>query len=386
MTVSIAEILIEDLRYCCRICLEQPHRAQMLDMNLIYDEEAQLTYYDCYEICTKNNLRECTEHEPHTLCKHCGVELQWAYDFHKKAAQANKQLQNMQSIVHSEVEDVEQINEVDIDELVHVMPVEEDTINEVELEEPVEPAISEIDTVDSVPTIVCTSVNDVVPRQRYSGPFNCKFCQKVFRNHSHMLKHQLIHLSDRPHFQCNACDRFYLTKQALKVHVDTQHKKSGRMCGICGKVFAIAKGLEIHMRYHNGFFPFDCDQCDRKFAQRSHLNIHQQVRHSSARFQCEFAGCGKLFTSSSALRNHECTHTEMPFECNVCQQGFPARYKLRLHAQRKHNMQLTLAQLETMRKFHIMRSKRVLAKLEATQHQQQEEGEQKLIDAVTNDS
>lgn len=38
-------------------------------------------------------------------------------------------------------------------------------------------------------------------------------------------------------------------------------------------------------------------------------------------------------------------------------------------------MQLTLAQLETMRKFHIMRSKRVLAKLDGTQQQQQEEGE-----------
>lgn len=326
MTVSIADIVIEDLRNCCRICLEQPHRAQMLDMNLIYDEEARLTYYDCYEICTKDNLRECGEHEPHTLCKHCGVELQWAYDFYKKAALAKKKLQNMQSTVH-EAEDEEQIEQDNKDEVLHVVTVEDEALSDVE-DAVAEQTASEPDTLNSAPTIVYSSVTDVLPRLRHSGPFNCQFCQKVFRNHSHMLKHQLIHLSDRPHFQCNACDRFYLTKQALKVHVDTQHKKSGRVCGICGKVFAIAKGLEIHMRYHNGFFPFDCDQCDRKFAQRSHLNVHQQVQHSSARFHCEYASCGKLFTSSSALRNHECTHTEMPFECNVCRQGFPARYKL----------------------------------------------------------
>nr|AFK29230.1 CG4730-like protein [Drosophila buzzatii] len=392
MSVSIAEIVIEDLSKCCRICFAQPHRDQMLDMSLIYDEEAQLTYYDCYEICTKDNLRECGENEPHTLCKHCGVELQWAYDFHKKAAIANKQLQNMQSIVGSEAEDADQTEQYNNVEVFDVMPAAEDMLNGVEEsvadQSSSDNSLVSNDTLDSAPTVVSMNVRDVVPRQRVSGPFNCQFCQKVFRNHSCMLKHQLIHLSDRPHFQCNACDRFYLTKQALKVHVDTQHKKSGKMCSICGKVFAIAKSLEIHMRYHNGYFPFDCDQCDRKFAQRSQLNVHRQVKHSSARFQCEFASCGKLFTSSSALRNHECTHTEMPFECNICHQGFPARYKLRLHAQRKHNMQLTLEQLETMRKFHIMRSKRVLAKLGATQLQQQqeEEGEQNAIDAASNDS
>ncbi|XP_064549792.1 zinc finger protein 160 [Drosophila montana] len=394
MTGPIAEIVIEDLGNCCRVCLEQPHRAQMLDMNLIYDEEAQLTYYDCYEICTKDNMLECGEHEPNKLCKHCGVELQWAYDFYKKVALANKHLKSMQVIVQSEAEKVEHTEQI----VEHVLAIEydenvaevpnmiEETLSDVELEEPAaDQSASEPDTAT---TIAYSSANDVLPRQRFLGPFSCQFCKKPFRNHSHMLKHQLIHLSDRPHFKCSACDRIYLTKQALKVHVDTQHKKSGSACAICGKVFAIAKGLEIHMRYHNGFFPFDCDQCDRKFAQRSHLTVHQQVQHGSARFLCQFASCGKLFTSSSALRNHECTHTEMPFECNVCQQGFPARYKLRLHAQRKHNMQLTLEQLETMRKFHIMRSKRVLAKLKAPQQQQEGEQEQmqEELDDATNDS
>ncbi|XP_030562544.1 zinc finger protein 2 homolog isoform X1 [Drosophila novamexicana] len=398
MTVAIAAILIEDLGNCCRVCLEQPHRAQMLDMNLIYDEDAQLTYYDCYEICTKDNLLDCGEHEPHKLCKHCGVELQWAYDFYKKVALANKHLKNMHSEAEKE-EHSEQIDKDNKDGEEHVLAIEfdkhlvedphviEDTLSDVELEEPAaDQSASEPETMSTATNIAFRTANDVIPRQRFLGPFSCQFCKKPFRNHSHMLKHQLIHLSDRPHFKCNVCDRFYLTQQALKVHVDTQHKKSGSACTICGKVFAIAKGLEIHMRYHNGFFPFDCDQCDRKFAQRSHLTVHQQVQHGSARFLCQFGSCGKLFTSSSALRNHECTHTEMPFECNVCQQGFPARYKLRLHAQRKHNMQLTLEQLESMRKFHIMRSKRVLAKLKVPQQQGEQQEMQEELDGATNDS
>ncbi|KAH8360181.1 hypothetical protein KR093_011128, partial [Drosophila rubida] len=320
----------------CRVCFEEPHPAQMLNMDEIYDKEAQLTYYDCYQICTKENLRECGEFEPNSLCKHCGVELQWAYDFHRKVASANEQLRTLRNNMEEN---------------------QSETVIETEAAEP------EAESSDLELQETSESVNKIVARQRYAGKYSCDICNKPFQNHCHMQKHKLIHLSDRPQFECPSCHRIYLTKQALKVHVDAKHNNSGSKCTICGKVFAIAKGLEIHMRYHKGHFPFHCDQCERKFAQRSHLNVHLQVQHCSARFICEFANCGKLFTSSSALHNHECIHTEMPFECNVCQKGFPARYKLRLHAQRKHNMQLTLEQLETMRKFHIMRSKRILTKI-----------------------
>ncbi|KAM8705442.1 hypothetical protein ACLKA7_009832 [Drosophila subpalustris] len=347
----------------------------MLDMMVIYDEDAQLTYYDCFQICTKENLRECGENEPNTICKHCGVELQWAYEFYKKVNQTTQQLKNMRNILNSQKYVNQKEEEIKLTEerllVKEEIVTQLETVDEAQGEtETVEPAADQsAGEADSSSKDIFASVNDVVPRQRSSGKFSCQFCNKLFRNYSHMQKHQLIHLSDRPQFQCDSCDRIYLTKQALKVHVDTKHKKSGSACSVCGKVFAIAKALEVHMRYHVGHFPYNCNQCERKFAQRSHLNVHQQVQHSSSRFFCEFPNCGKLFTSSSALRNHECTHTEMPFECNVCQQGFPARYKLRLHAQRKHNMQLTLEQLETMRKFHIMRSKRVLAKIEVRQHE-----------------
>ncbi|KAH8310657.1 hypothetical protein KR044_002367 [Drosophila immigrans] len=371
---------MHDLSSCCRVCLEEPHRAQMLDMNEIYDKEAQLTYYDCYEICTKENLSECGEHDPNSLCKHCGVELQWAYDFHKKVTLAREQLKNMRNHLDSADEDVEQQLEQELtvakEEAASETVIDTETV--------------EIPVIESSDLKSSAFVSDISPRQRLAGKYSCNICNKPFQNHCHMQKHQLIHLSDRPQFECSACHRIYLTKQALKVHVDAKHNNAGSKCNTCGKVFAIAKGLEIHMRYHKGHFPFPCDQCDRKFAQRSHLNVHLQVQHCSARFICEFSNCGKLFTSSSALHNHECTHTEMPFECNVCQQGFPARYKLvvifvficsyfnlpsllhcrlRLHAQRKHNMQLTLEQLETMRKFHIMRSKRILAKIETQQQE-----------------
>jgi len=84
-----------ELINCCRLCLEEPHPNQMLDMTSIYDQEAELSYYDCYEICTKEDLRQNPSHEPRTVCKRCAVELHWAYDFHKKVSIANQQLREI---------------------------------------------------------------------------------------------------------------------------------------------------------------------------------------------------------------------------------------------------------------------------------------------------
>ncbi|XP_043652670.1 zinc finger protein 32 isoform X1 [Drosophila teissieri] len=345
-----------ELSNCCRLCLEEPHPNQMLDMTVIYDQEAVLSYYDCYEICTKEDLRQNPKNEPRTLCKRCAVELQWAYDFHKKVAIANQQLREIFGATEANG-DTEQ---------------EEDEEDEADMSE--EFFVEEIDERQDDQEMVETpdtaqSLEDIVPRHRYSGKFNCTFCQKEFRNHSRMAKHQLIHLDNRPSFRCNQCDRVYLTKQALKVHVDSKHRQSGLHCDMCGKVFAIAKALEIHKRYHTRDFPYSCDLCDRRFAQRSHLTVHQQVKHSGSRFICEFPGCQKSFTSSSSLRNHECTHTAMPFECAHCQQSYPARNKLRLHLERKHNMVVQMEDLEEMRKFHIVRSKLVMAKIYSDQNE-----------------
>lgn len=297
-----------ELSNCCRLCLEEPYPNQMLDMTVIYDQEAVLSYYDCYEICTKEDLRQNPKNEPRTLCKRCAVELKWAYDFHKKMAIANQQLREIFVATEANTEQEDDV---------------EDEENEADMNE--EFLMEEIEEKQETPI---DSLEDIVPRNRHTGKFNCKFCHKEFRNHSRMAKHQMIHLANRPNFRCSQCDRVYLTKQALKVHVDSKHRQSGVHCDTCGKVFAIAKALEIHKRYHNRDFPYSCDLCDRRFAQRSHLTVHQQVKHSGSRFICEFPGCQKSFTSSSSLRNHECTHTAMPFECAHCHQSYPARNKL----------------------------------------------------------
>ncbi|KAH8307832.1 hypothetical protein KR059_000449 [Drosophila kikkawai] len=360
--------LIFGLQNSCRLCLEEPHPRQMLDMTAIYDLEAGLSYYDCYEICTKEDLRQSPSQEPKSLCSHCVVELRWAYEFHKKVGHANQQLREILESTKPDEDLAEQELELELkhgeakDQMAEMNEeyLLEDSREEQDLEHVTfqeEPQLEQV-------TVGFATMEKISPRQRYKGKFNCNFCQKEFLNHSRMAKHQAIHLTDRPQFPCNHCNRSYLTRRALKVHVDDKHMQSGVSCDICGKVFSIAKALEIHKRYHTKEFPFACDLCERKFAQRSHLNVHRQVKHTGCRFICEFSDCRKSFTSSTSLRNHEWTHTAMPFECSDCQQSFPARNKLRVHLERKHKKQVDVEELEGMRKFHITRSKLVLAKID----------------------
>ncbi|XP_030374565.1 zinc finger protein 1 homolog [Scaptodrosophila lebanonensis] len=415
----------------------------MLDMNAYCDKEAALTYYDCFKICTKQDLRLISD-EPTSLCKRCGVELQWAYDFYKKVEQANQHLRELrenfslimdkepEEIVGEEDELVEEEQEQRVEEgdqeqlmaedgthhlttnteddilledLVQFIPEDEEetaaATNDAEsnvniseeceqhledyttpLEEPetlsydkdlfsdseiegiVPPRHYEDEEEDtSKMYVVVKCAEDLVPHQRFFGQFRCQHCKKLFRNYSRMMRHQATHFPERPQYDCEQCDRSYRTKQALKVHVETKHEWTGYSCSVCGKLYAIRKALEIHMRYHTGDFPYACDQCDKKYAQSSHLKVHKNVHHRKQRFICDYPNCGKFFTSSNSLRNHQCTHSQMPFECSFCQHGYPARAKLRNHILRKHNKDLTLDELEGMRKFHIARSTPLLAQI-----------------------
>ncbi|XP_067635563.1 zinc finger protein 432 isoform X1 [Eurosta solidaginis] len=501
-----------DLSDYCRLCLQLPEECDLLDLQLIYDEEEHLSYYDCFTICTQIDLCAGGTYAPHQLCKSCGLELQVAYDFKKKVEESNKFLSQFEKsgisfnveettgqttplleefasqstvdlvveaedetetetklftpeplgseITKEEVDAASQLDasmefeeleeQVDIideyqsiDELVDddaetvqiIIDNEENEIqkinpsgdshNEVafasnnelgpktsdiepkseknnttseisqlnkdegndeffEYESaigceqtnntknvPPEETQTEVEVEESVLTTFETERNTSAviitetkqPRKRFNGEHSCDYCKKVFKNRSRMLTHRRTHEPARPKFQCEECGRLYTTKQAKNVHVSTIHNQTGLKCPICGKVYVVKKLLDIHMRYHTGDFPYTCEICGRKFAQMCHLTTHKNVKHNSERYACEHTGCGKFFTSSSSLRNHEFSHSEMPFECSYCKRGYPAKSKIKVHIRQKHGMEASLEEIEDMRKFHVMRSKLNLVKI-----------------------
>ncbi|KAM7361222.1 uncharacterized protein ACRADG_010606 isoform 1-T1 [Cochliomyia hominivorax] len=194
----------------------------------------------------------------------------------------------------------------------------------------------------------------------------CEICKKSFVSYYKLSWHMRMHDKNRKRFVCpiELCGRIYASKQACDLHYRQTHLDDGFICSICHKIFPTKQTLEVHVRYHNREFPYQCNLCERKFAQKGHLTHHVEVKHQNLRYFCTEPDCGKIFQTSVSLRNHQYTHTSMPFKCNHCDKAYPQKNKLRSHLLHKHNLDLSLDDLESMRQFNIIRTRHAFVKVQ----------------------
>ncbi|KAJ8705668.1 hypothetical protein PYW08_012714 [Mythimna loreyi] len=201
--------------------------------------------------------------------------------------------------------------------------------------------------------------NQLLPFKFDSETLKCCICSSTFERFRRLLEHMHIHYRN---FICDACDKGFLTKASLKIHV-AKHTIGVFKCEFCPKTFDTKKKVQRHQsvvhvfkgyrskcRHCNARFKnhmrrdehlvaehgvklkvVKCQACDKTFPNTPALRIHTRRDHlMERRFKCTV--CDKAFFQAVDVKFHMVTHTKTKeFQCTVCQKFYARKETLRQH-------------------------------------------------------
>ena len=127
-----------------------------------------------------------------------------------------------------------------------------------------------------------------------------------------LRKHQSpVHRTSKK-IGCSMCNQKFDDRQGLKIHHQQDHNILP--CNICEKSFSTKKSLAKHM-YKHSELPWKCKECGEGYAFPSELKAHLIKHETEPMPKCNIIGCKKEYKRQSELTAHMKTHDGNKHKC-----------------------------------------------------------------------
>lgn len=153
-------------------------------------------------------------------------------------------------------------------------------------------------------------------------------------------------------YTCDCCDLKFNTKAELAEHIDSEKKivqVDKYKCIPCELNFTTPFELKKHLAIaHQKKKNFECDQCEKKYISNHLLQMHKKSHENLKEYKCGSENCSFETNSPYDLNNHiKRMHNPVrPFICTICKRAFKRRCDLKNHIETVHSEVKTYVKCE----------------------------------------
>jgi uncharacterized Zn-finger protein len=184
-----------------------------------------------------------------------------------------------------------------------------------------------------------TASNNRVKKRRISDQFSCPSCDETFTQQVNLQQHILSLHTQESLFVCSYCRKGFARRDHLDFHIKVHTKEKPHACTLegCDRKFANASGLKKHIRTMHAIATTVSHSI---ITEKTTPHQKTHIQEKSYRFVCNFADCGRIFSTQSYLDRHSDTHANKDFyTCTIegCYRIFTLQSGLDNHIKKMHN-------------------------------------------------
>lgn len=192
-----------------------------------------------------------------------------------------------------------------------------------------------------------------IHENREDNQIGCEYCENIFHSKAALWYHVQRHHEARQDLQCKYCDKSFIMKQNLDVHVKSVHNYNIVKCDICEQSFSRQSNLTCHYKYVHDVVDnylimddgleaqyFECEECAfesryEKVVRRHTISVHNNQRDFKCT-ECEYV-CNRMDNLSRHIKTQHGSSSDSIHSCKECDYSSKFMYNLNRHVKNIHS-------------------------------------------------